>query len=107
MFKFKIFSIVIIFSFLLIGTSTIKNETRKIERKIDHINQIITFKEKDLNESELDFFYLTSPLMLEQRIDHLDIYNYIPMDFSRIFLNISDFLNIRNKLAKQKNEKKR
>ena len=107
MFKFKIFSIVIVFSFLLVGTSTIKNETRKIERKIDHINQIITSKEKDLNESQLDFFYLTSPLMLELRIDHLDIYNYIPMDFSRIFLDISDFLNIQNKLAKQKNEKKR
>ena len=107
MFKFKIFSIVIVFSFLLVGTSTIKNETRKIERKINHINQIITSKEKDLNESQLDFFYLTSPRMLEKRIDHLDTYNYVPMEFSRIFLDISDFLNIQNKLAKQKNEKKR
>ena len=56
MFKLKIFSLLFVFSFLLVGTSTIKNETREIERKINNINQKINLKEKDLNESQLDFF---------------------------------------------------
>ena len=55
MFKLKIFSLLFVFSFLLVGTSTIKNETREIERKINNINQKINLKEKDLNESQLDF----------------------------------------------------
>ena len=107
MFKLKIFSLLFVFSFLLVGTSTIKNETREIERKINNINQKINLKEKDLNESQLDFFYLTSPGILEQRINHLDNINYVPMDFSKIFLDMSNFLNIQNQFAKQKNEKKK
>ena len=34
MFKFKIISSILIFTFLLIGTSFIKNQTREIEKKI-------------------------------------------------------------------------
>ena len=55
----------------------------------------------------LIFFYLTSPGILEQRINHLDNINYVPMDFSKIFLDMSNFLNIQNQFAKQKNEKKK
>ena len=33
MFKFKIFFSIFIFTFLLIGTSIIKNQTREIEKK--------------------------------------------------------------------------
>ena len=108
MFKFKIIISVIIFSSLLIATSAIKNQTREIEKKIFNLNSTISNKEKDLNESQLDFSYLTSPSMIEKKIDHLDYKNYFPMEYSKIFLSISNFLELKNKyvIKKNHNEKK-
>ena len=68
MFKIKISISLLIFSSLLFGTSVIKNETREIEKNIDQLNKKINFQEKDFNESQLDYFYLTSPSMIEKRI---------------------------------------
>ena len=85
MFKIKIITSIFIFSFLLIGTSIVKNQTREIEKKISSINKIIMLKEKDLNESQLDFSYLTSPVMIEKKIEHLSQNQYSPMEISRIF----------------------
>ena len=103
MFKIKIIASIFIFSFLLIGTSIIKNQTREIEKKISSINKIIILKEKDLNESQLDFSYLTSPAKIEKRIEHLDNLQYSPMEFSKIFLNMSSFIDLQNKFATQRN----
>tara|TARA_B100000242_G_C43019264_1_gene474246 strand:- start:742 stop:1086 length:345 start_codon:yes stop_codon:yes gene_type:complete len=108
MFKLKVFTSILIFSSLLIITSTIKNQTREIEKKIYKMNNKIHLKKKDLNESQLDFYYLTSPSMIEKSIEHLDTEQYFPMKHSKIFLSISDYLEIENKLAiKNKNEKEK
>ena len=108
MFKIKVLISTIIFSFLLIGTSFVKNETREIEKNIYKLNKKIMAKEKDLNESELDFAYLTSPSMIEKRIEHIDNYKYLPMDYSKIFLSMSNFIELNKKFAIQEieNEKK-
>ena len=109
MFKFKFLTSLIIFSFLLILTSFVKNQTREIEKKIYSNNKTINIKEKDLNESQLDYYYLTSPLVLEDKIKtFLDI-KYTPINHSKIFFDISDFLNIQRNLATQQKiyEKKR
>ena len=98
MFKLKIFASVVIFSFLLVGTSIIKNKTRELEKKIHYLSKEISLKEKDYKESELDFAYLSSPKMIEKKIDHYDRNKYFPMDFSKIFLNLSNFENIKKKL---------
>ena len=107
MLKLKIIVSVLIFSFLLISTSTIKNQTREIEKKIFSLNNKILNKEKDLNESQLDFSYLTSPSMIEKKIEYLDIKDYFPMNYSNIFLSISNFLELENKYAIQKNWNKK
>ena len=101
MFKIKIFISLLIFSSLLFGTSVIKNETREIEKNIDQLNKKINFQEKDFNESQLDYFYLTSPSMIEKRIKNLDIEQYLPMEYSKIFLSISNFNNLQNKYVSQ------
>ncbi len=108
MFKIKILLSIIIFSFLLFGTSIIKNETREIEKKIITLNNNYNLKIKDLVESQLDLSYLTSPLMIENLISQTDE-QYIPMQYSKIFLNMKDFLNLENKivLKKNRNEKKK
>ena len=66
MFKVKIFLSIMVFISLLVCTSVIKNETRDIEKKIYDLVKIIDIKEKDLNESQLDFSYLTSPAVIEK-----------------------------------------
>ena len=103
MFRIKIIFSIIIFSFLLVGTSIIKNQTREIEKKIYNLSKEIQKMEKDLNESQLDYEYLTSPLIIEQRIELLNNQKYFPMEYSKIFLSISNFLNLKNKLAIQDN----
>lgn len=108
MIKIKLLFSIVIFSSLLMITSIIKNEAREIEKNIYHLSKLIIQKEKDLNESELDFSYLTSPSMIEKSLENLDNENYFPMELSKIFLSLSHFKNIQNKLVtqKKKNEKK-
>ena len=108
MHKIKIFSTTIIFLFLLVGTSVVKNKTRETEKKIYNISQKVSYLEKDVNETELDYSYLTSPIMIEKKIENLDKNNYIIMDHSKIFIDISSFKNINNKFVTQEpiNEKK-
>ena len=104
MFKLKIFISVTIFSFLLITTSIIKNQTREIEKKINNLSESIFYKERDINESQLDYSYLTSPSIIEQKINDLGLHDYSPMEYSKIFLNISNFLNLENKFVIQQNQ---
>tara|TARA_Y100000768_G_C23936913_1_gene663027 strand:- start:1099 stop:1437 length:339 start_codon:yes stop_codon:yes gene_type:complete len=108
MHKLKIIFSSIIFTILLIVTSTIKNETREIEKKIYHLNKDINKKEKDINETQLDFFYLSSPKILEEKLEHVDKNYYLPMQYSKIFLSISNFLELQNKFVIKEglNEKK-
>ena len=102
MFKLKIFISVIIFSFLLIGTSSIKNETRELEKKISILKKAHAQKERAFSEVQLDFHYLTSPSMIETKIEHLGLKKYIHMEHSKIFLSMENFINIQNKHAMQK-----
>ena len=102
MFRFKIFISVAIFSFLLIGTSIVKNQTREIEKKIFLMSKKINFKQKDFYETQLDFSYLTSPAMIEKRINRLDI-QYSPVEYSKIFLSIENLIDLENKIANQNN----
>ncbi len=97
MYKIKIFFSIIIFTTLLVVTSFIKNQTRVIEKKIYNLGKIIYVKEKDYKESQLDFFYLTSPLIVEQKIKHLDNTQYVPMDNSKIFLDLEAFIGLKKK----------
>lgn len=103
MFKIKVFLSMTIFSLLLIFTSFIKNETREIEKKIFNKNKEVNLNEKDLYESQLDFSYLTSPSIIEEKIKYLDVEDYYPMEFSKIFLSLSSFENLQNKFATQEN----
>ena len=104
MFKIKILVSVITFSILLIVTSIIKNQTRETEKKILNLSKIIKTKEKDLNESQLDFTYLSSPLIIHDKIKLIDNEKYVTMEYSKIFLSMSSFLNLQNKLAIQRNQ---
>tara|TARA_B100001121_G_C18580066_1_gene569281 strand:+ start:535 stop:864 length:330 start_codon:yes stop_codon:yes gene_type:complete len=104
MLKFKFLISLMVFSFLLFGTSIIKNQTREIEKKIFILNKNVQLKQKDINETQLDFTYLSSPAMIEKRIEFLDSNEYMPMKSSNIFLNMDSFINLENKFASQQNK---
>ena len=109
MFRIKILISVLVFSILLTLTSFIKNQTRITEKKISNISKIINLKETDYNETQLDFFYLSSPSIIEKKIKHLDSGQYVPMEYSKIFLSISNFIELQNKVVIQggQNDKKK
>ncbi len=103
MFKKKFVISTVIFFSLLIITSSIKNKTRSLEKQITSLNVKILAKEKNLNETQLDFHYLSSPDELEKRINMIGFYKYQPINHSKIFFQISDFNNIQNKISNYKN----
>ena len=108
MFRIKLTASLIIFAILLSFTSIIKNKTRLIEKKIFKLNKEISYKKKDLNETQLDFFYLSSPLQLSNKIKKLGLAEYQALDFSRIYFSMNDFKSSKNKISTLniKNEKK-
>ena len=108
MFKTKfIISITIFISFLII-TSIVKNKTRIIEKQISSLNRTILIKEKNFNEAELDFYYLTSPAELEKKLNLLGFNDYQPIKYSNIYFNISNFSLIQKRISNLNtlNEKK-
>ena len=107
MYKSKIIITSVILVFLIV-TSIIKNQTRIIEKKLYKLSKKITLKEKDINESQLDFYVLTSPAEVEKKIEILGYNLYLPVDNSNIFLNLSNFTDIQKKISilNKQNEKK-
>ena len=65
--KIKLIISIAIFSILLSITSAIKNQTRIIEKSIFKIDRKIANIKKDLYETELDYFYLSSPNNLSKK----------------------------------------
>jgi len=106
--KIKLIISLCIFSILLSITSAIKNQTRIIEKSIYKIDRKIAVIEKDLHETQLDYFYVSSPGYLSKKIKQLAFIEYVPMDFSRIYFNYRDFTDSQKKITilKIDNEKK-
>ena len=99
MFKINLIISICIFSILLGFTSVIKNQTRIIEKNIYKIDQKISALKKDLHETELDYSYVSSPRSLSKKIKNLGYVDYVPMDFSRIYLNYRDFIDSSKKIS--------
>jgi hypothetical protein len=79
MFRSKIIISTIIFLIFLIVTSTVKNQTRITEKSLYKLSEEIALKEKDINESQLDFYFLTSPAEIEKKINILGLNDYSPI----------------------------
>ena len=103
MFRTKFIISISVFVILLLATSVIKNKTRVIEKQISNLNKIILVKEKNVNEAELDFYYLTSPEELEKKLNLIGFNNYQPIKYSNIYFNISDLAEIKNKFSNLNN----
>ena len=97
----KLIISVSVFSLLLFCTSVIKNKTRIIEKNIEsYEKQIFTLK-KELFESQLDFNYLTSPKMLQERLSFLTSDSYQNISISNIYLDYNNFILDQKKITKK------
>ena len=90
-----------VFSFLLFCTSIIKNKTRVIEKKIIYFEKTVSNLEKELFESQLDYHYLTSPKLLDEKISFLTSDQYQSMSFSKIYLDYNSFIQEQKKISKK------
>ena len=82
----------LIFASFFIAIPIIKN---KIESSI---------LEKNLSEAYLEFQYLSSPEVLEQKVrKNIDI-NYINLNISQIYLNLNEFISEKKKNYKNFNQ---
>ena len=97
----KLIISVSVFSLLLFCTSVIKNKTRIIEKNIEsYEKQIFTLK-KELFESQLDFNYLTSPKMLQEKLSFLTSESYQNISISNIYLDYNNFILDQKKITKK------
>ncbi len=97
----KLITSVVVFSLLLFCTSVIKNKTRVIEKNIEsYEKQIFTLK-KELFESQLDFNYLTSPKMLQEKLSFLTNDQYQNTSISNIYLDYNNFILDQKKITKK------
>ena len=86
---------------MLFCTSIVKNKTRVIEKNIKKYETKITHLQKELFENQLDFYYLTSPNILKEKISFLTNDQYQYMSLSQIYLNYEKFLLDQIKLTKK------
>ena len=68
----------------------------------------VLLKEQDVNETQLDFYYLTSPAEIEKKLNLIGFENYQPIEHSKIFHNLISLDSIQKKTSdlKKFNEKK-
>ena len=98
-----IFSITIFITFLIV-TSLVKNQSRILEKKISKLNSKVLSSQKNLSETELEFFYLTSPLEIEKRLIRNNLTKFKPINYSNIFFDLKDFIIIEKKLSNLRNK---
>ena len=103
MFKTKFIISTSIFITFLIITSVIKNKTRILEKQISNSHKLILIKEKNINEAELDFYYLSSPAELEKKLNLLGFNDYQPIKYSNIYFDIFDFSKNQKKISNLNN----
>ena len=99
MFNSKLFFSLAVFTFFLIITSLVKNQSRIIEKQIKGLNIKIIAKEKNISEAEMEFSYLSSPNEIEKKFNSGDLEKFEPIKYSNIFYDIHDFNTLEKKLS--------
>ena len=99
MFNSKLFFSLAVFTFFLIITSLVKNQSRIIEKQIKSLNIKIVAKEKNISEAEMEFSYLSSPNEIEKKFNSKDLEKFEPIKHSNIFYDVDDFNTLEKKLS--------
>ena len=92
---------IVVFSLLLFCTSVIKNKTNINEKNIIFYEKQIFALEKELFESQLEFNYLTSPKILQQKLSFLTNDQFQNMNISNIYLDFNSFILDQKKITQK------
>tara|TARA_X000000368_G_C22652272_1_gene545808 strand:- start:15 stop:344 length:330 start_codon:yes stop_codon:yes gene_type:complete len=104
----KVFSIAMIYILFLVSIPIIKNKTRIIEKNILNFENKIIDLERNLQEAQLEFHYLSSPEILSKNINKYSDIDYVNLELSQIYSNIHHFKSEQSKTSKIiRNEKKK
>ena len=96
----KKLTILLIYASFFIAIPIIKNETRLIEKKIQNHKVQILLSEKNLSEAYLEFQYLSSPEILENKVSENIDTDYNNLSISQIYLNFDHFVDKQKKMTK-------
>ena len=99
MFNPKLFFSLAVFTFFLIITSLVKNQSRIIEKQIKGLNIKIIAKEKNISEAEMEFSYLSSPNEIEKKFNNGVLEKFEPIKHSNIFFDVNNFNTLEKKLS--------
>ena len=99
MFKKSIILSIIIFFFLTLTTSVIKNKSRNLEKDLLTLNKEIFLLEKQISDAEIDHIYLSNPEKLTKHLE-LSKKKYTNFEYSRVFFSIEHFLSQESKETK-------
>ena len=101
MFKKSLITTFVVFFILMFVAPIVKNKTRILEKDIKRLNIEISVLQKQLNEAQIEFVYLSSPEKLKIILDKSKDTTYSSFDRSRIFLSTADFENLNKKTTKK------
>tara|TARA_A100001011_G_scaffold198908_1_gene207181 strand:- start:4725 stop:5054 length:330 start_codon:yes stop_codon:yes gene_type:complete len=107
MFKTRFVISIFVFFLLMLFTAYLKTKTMIIEKKIVKLEREIIVKKNDLYEAQLDFYYLSSPDYIYDKVMKFTNNNYVLMDIKNIYYNYEDFLKEENKNYITRNDKKK
>ena len=94
MFKKSVVISLCTFFILMVFTSFIKNKTRGIEKNIQKLNKEISVLQKELDNSIIDFVYLSSPEKLEENLNSFSKKNIQVLIIQDFFYQPKNFRNI-------------
>ena len=97
MFNKKILISLTVFSVLMILTSIIKTQTRLIEKNISYYEKKISNLENNLYETQLDYFYLSSPDYISKKILEYSNEEYSSIKYSEIYFSLEQFIDQQKK----------
>ena len=104
MFNKKIFLSLSIFLLLMIFTSIIKTQTRIIEKNIFFAEKQIANLETNFYEAQLDYYYLTSPEYISNKILEYSNQEYSSIEYSKIYFSLKQFLEEQKKISQLLND---
>mgnify|MGYP001286779852 CR=1 FL=1 len=107
MFNKKILISLTIFSVMMFFTSTIKNQSRLMEKEILTLQKKISLLQNDLHVSQLDYYYLSSPASLKEKLSNYEDIDYKNMNYSNLYFGIDHYIKDQKKITQNlKNDKK-
>ena len=107
MFDKKFFISIVVFSILMFFTALIKTQTRIIEKDIQIHEAKINKLKNNIHEAQLDYFYLSSPNILTNKIIEFSDEEYVNIDFSNIYFGLDEFKKEKSKTSKRNSHDKK